>query len=168
MKNAIKGSLAILAMVVSLSARAEMAAFTHANFNSMASASLGFGEAEDMFAMQKSDKLTLTSPLGYWALPDQSQNGFNFSMRLKITQTTVTAANRCAYNGQVAYVSATAPVVLTDKTMQVVGNAHNTVNVGGLNCDVNLSAGAPANYTINNGVMSLEGTPITASKLRDL
>ncbi len=125
-------------------------------------------EASDIFALQKSDKIDLTAPTGYWSLPDQTQNGFIFSLRFKLALTEMTVANRCTYRGQVAYVAASAPVTLTADTLQINGSARNSVNVGGLNCNVSIDAGAPQRYRVVNGVMSLEGVPVTAEKLQDL
>ncbi len=161
MKNFTKGLLANVGLAIVL-------ALSIGSFLPKANAALGFSEAEDMFALQKSDRLTLNSPLGFWELPDEFQNGFQFSLRFKLNTSEVTVANRCIYNGQVAYVSTTAPAILTNQTLQITGSARNTVNIGGMNCNVSITAGPPQQYSVVNGIMSLEGSPATALKLQDL
>jgi hypothetical protein len=126
------------------------------------------GDAEDLFSITKSDRLTLTTPEGYWQLPDRAQNGFTFSLRFRLKSNEITVANRCMLGHQVAYVATTVPVILTPDTLQIIGSSRNTVNVGGLNCDVQVLAGPAQRYEVVNGIMNIEGSSFTALKLQDL
>jgi hypothetical protein len=130
----------------------------------VASADIG----QDLFAVKKSATMNLNTALGLWEIGPFSSDGTSFTLRMKIEQNKVTAANKCTdAAGHSAIVAIEASAVLTPDTLTITGNASNTVTQNGVNCDINIQAGLSKHYSVSNGVMTLEDSPIAASKISD-
>jgi hypothetical protein len=85
-------------------------------------------------------------------------NGFDFDMSFTLQNQSITTTNTCSFRGQTLSVSVNVPARYDGSSIQVLGNAQNSVSENGLNCNVSVEADT-MNYKIiqNTIVLSRPG-----------